>query len=167
MSTQQSENARKLLLRILRHPEELDMQTWFRQTSCGTTACLAGHASLMMGWEPDASSRSLFFDPRTNRRKRADLLGQEFLELDYGTAFSLFYDADNCAALSVLDRAAEGERITDELVSESIEDARDFTVEYAYRALVKELQDKYLPKKELESMREASKSRRLKFWGKD
>jgi len=34
------------------HPAEFDMYTWFKQTRCGTTACLAGTALLQAGYEP-------------------------------------------------------------------------------------------------------------------
>ena len=34
------------------HPAKFDMYTWFKQTRCGTTACLAGTALLQAGYEP-------------------------------------------------------------------------------------------------------------------
>lgn len=34
------------------HPDEFAMQSWFRQTDCGTTACLAGTLALQAGWTP-------------------------------------------------------------------------------------------------------------------
>lgn len=34
------------------HPAEFYMQAWFKQTECGTTACLAGTIALQAGWAP-------------------------------------------------------------------------------------------------------------------
>lgn len=34
------------------HPERFDFGSWFEKTSCGTTACIAGTAAWLAGWEP-------------------------------------------------------------------------------------------------------------------
>lgn len=34
------------------HPDELDMNFWFRRDSCGTTACLAGTIAVQAGYRP-------------------------------------------------------------------------------------------------------------------
>lgn len=34
------------------HPAEFYMQAWFKQTDCGTTACLAGTIAVQDGWTP-------------------------------------------------------------------------------------------------------------------
>ena len=45
------ENIRRLALKMrrLRHEEHYDQGEWVRQTSCGTAACLAGHAAMLAG----------------------------------------------------------------------------------------------------------------------
>lgn len=42
----------KALDHIEAYPEEWDQDTWGTRSSCGTTACLAGHIALLTGWEP-------------------------------------------------------------------------------------------------------------------
>lgn len=38
------------------HPAEFDMWDWFKETSCGTVACLAGTALIQAGYEPRFSA---------------------------------------------------------------------------------------------------------------
>lgn len=48
------ENIRALAkkLRRLRHEEHYDQSGWVEKTSCGTAACIAGHAALLAGYKP-------------------------------------------------------------------------------------------------------------------
>ena len=42
-------NFRKTLEIMAAEPQLVDMDTWWKSTSCGTTACLAGHAVTLVG----------------------------------------------------------------------------------------------------------------------
>ena len=154
--TDQSKNARELLVRILKSPEELDMDHWYRKNSCGTAACLAGHSALLMGWKPCGDHTITFRDP-ANPHEYADVsdLGQTFLGLDDETANLLFLGTRNTQALKVLDRAAQGEPITVAMVREVLEEETD----YSYRRqIVKTLQAKYLEPEELAEIQARAKT---------
>jgi hypothetical protein len=42
----------KALDHIEAHPEEWEQELWGKRQPCGTTACLAGHITLIDGWTP-------------------------------------------------------------------------------------------------------------------
>lgn len=134
MTTTQSDHARQLLVKILMYPSELDMGAWYRRTACGTTACLAGHSALLMGWEPlpmipnpDDPSVSLSFvfrHPDVSEARDAEALGRDFLDLDEETSALLFLECGTTEAVLILDKAAQGEPITQDLILE-VSDSSD------------------------------------------
>lgn len=163
----QQENARTLLVEILKDPESFDMTSWYRKSFCGTTACMAGHAALLMGWKPilnhEAVQDSAYWfrgpeDPtlRNTPRRDASDLGQEYLELDDDTANSLFLNASNRLALLILDEAAQGEPITYSMVMDKICDHDDGVgpeADKTYDEILDRLQRQYLTEEERASLR--------------
>lgn len=146
----QQESARRILRRILKSPEDFDMTFWYRKSSCGTTACIAGHAGLEMGWVPSGSNTGIFKNIQTQAVRDVSDLGQEFLDLDYETARLLFHHASKAQALVVLHRATQGEDIDEELVMEVLD---DLSANRSFAVLVIKLQDEYLTEEERETMR--------------
>lgn len=43
----------EVLDKIKANPDTFDMRFWVRRAECGTTYCLAGHAAILAGWEPE------------------------------------------------------------------------------------------------------------------
>jgi len=91
---------RKALEHIDAHPEEHDQRSWMRQTSCGTTMCLAATVAVLAGHEIDWSKSLMttgdlahFYavvDGRTVPEAAQDSLGA-----DDEQAYSLFYGCKN------------------------------------------------------------------------
>lgn len=97
------DNLRRLArrLRRLRHEEHYEQEEWARKTSCGTAACVAGHAVLSHGYR-------LVFEPgnvstvwcrqvgsKEPLSHSIRMLAREILDLDYYTGEMLFAaDAD-------------------------------------------------------------------------
>jgi len=144
----QSENARRVLVRILKSPRDFDMAHWYLKSPCGTTACIAGHAGLEMGWIPTSPNPDFFRHPQEERAREISDLGREFLNLDAETARLLFRDTNRVHALTILHRAAQGETITEDLVLSVLDDLRV----RSYVILVSKLQDEYLTEEERATM---------------
>lgn len=160
----QSENAQKILVEILLNPKAFDVNQWYVRHSCGSSACLAGHGALLMGWVPvnpyldPYFTTSTFRNPRTGEHRDVEDLGQEFLALDGAAATMLFMSCTNEEAIRVLDKAAQGAPITTVLVSDVQEEMemRDGDLE----TLIQTLRLEYLDTEQLEEiyLREGSKS---------
>lgn len=153
----QSENARRLLVRILQHPEEFNMEDWYRANLCGTTACMAGHAALLMGWKPvkpvgEYEYSTIMFQNSDGQRETAERLGEEFLDITWRVSCPLFISSD-LEALQILDRAAGGELITRDLIQE----VHDEGVKMPLWDFIEDLQEKYLTPEELAETRRRSK----------
>jgi len=159
--TDQSTHARELLVRILKDPASLDMSNWYVQQACGTTACAAGHSALLMGWTPiplpNTNRIDMFFNPERTVIRTAASLGQEFLDLDDDTAYELFHNTSRLPLINILDRAAQGEEITQEMM----EDECDVWEEHpwgradndaAFFEAVSHLAPRYLTQDEIDSL---------------
>jgi hypothetical protein len=89
------ELAKLVLKQITTFPESLDMGSW--ASSCGTTACIAGHTLLISGYTA-ASSGSCFFDPDRKvvpagetAKKLLELTDEEYEDQDGLWQIPLFY----------------------------------------------------------------------------
>ncbi len=95
------------------HPEEFNMSTWGLRTSCGTSACLAGHASVTLAGDTPSvqylNGRVLFDyvtpvgrskddEPVYVAERAAELLGLDECEADF-----LFMAENNEDGLARLD----------------------------------------------------------------
>lgn len=157
--TIQSDNALKLLVRILEDPATLEMGNWYVKTPCGTTACAAGHSALLMGWKPrlGPDERSSFgyaedFNlPGRPGTRTAFSLGMEYLELEHDVAWLLFYNTPRLALVNILVRSIEGEEITDDLVMDEVRDAEEDLENFDY--VVALLQPRFLTDEQLAKVR--------------
>lgn len=85
------------------HPDEFNMDSWLRRTSCGTTGCLAGTAVRQAGWVPR------HFDERgmANSVTRGDqerlvvTLAAELLGLNLAQVEEIFYASDLTVVIKV------------------------------------------------------------------
>lgn len=92
---------------ITSHPETHDQNVWGYQDSCGTTHCIAGWASALTGahldWRKEFGATQLVHaddeDP--------DDYARRVMGLDGPTAQRLFFECNNCEALTLLDELIE------------------------------------------------------------
>lgn len=91
-----TELGRLVLKQVETEPETFDMRTWVHRTSCGTTACLAGHALLFsgytMGTEPlfeDGEWVFCFLDPDGQAVADPGRAAQQVLGMSYAERFPL------------------------------------------------------------------------------
>lgn len=96
------EDEREAYARFTPNSVGFNMGSWFREETvwmpnargafCGTTACLAGHAVLMEGYEVGGSETCR--DPKTGERFSVETMGAEILGLSEEAAMNVFYLED-------------------------------------------------------------------------
>jgi len=106
-----------------RDPDLHEQDTWGRETPCGTTMCIAGHAAFLTGKAefvhqeaPYSKIKTLMItDPdfEGDRLDGFDYLAADLLNLPESEANAIFYTMDNLAALHALKQVAEGVRYID------------------------------------------------------
>lgn len=109
------------------HPDEFYMQAWFKQTDCGTTACLAGTIALQAGWAPtgwraerataepsngELRAAQVIKDGKTDRVSgvAADLLGLDEIR-DHRLLDDLFHAVNLTAVIRIRNRLARDQGV--------------------------------------------------------
>jgi len=86
------------------HPEEFDMDAWFRRMPCGTTACLAGTVVRQAGWEPsefDDETGTTYLAGKDGHKRSVRYVAAELLGLAHDQVSAMFYVADLAAVIDV------------------------------------------------------------------
>lgn len=93
---------------ITAHPETHDQESWVSRTDCGTTMCIAGWATALVGMKvvEDADWTYLVQDPGSlSPVRHISVVAQELLGLSPREAGDLFSNGPtNAEALALLDR---------------------------------------------------------------
>lgn len=131
----------RVLGRIEADPTSLDMAYWAVQSTCGTTACMAGHTVIEMGWHPVYVESAVGFADRAvqcsqgNATRVIKVLARDGLELTDNEAEALF-NGTNPNDVEFLRRL--GKRIAEGFDDEiqRVEDYRDQLLEEDYEYIL-------------------------------
>lgn len=88
-----TERRAELIAHIEADPRAFDMLSWIKHTSCGTTACAAGTAAMLAGWEPlnlHEVGDETDFVGRNDETTTVEEAGMDYLGLDRNQANLVF-----------------------------------------------------------------------------